>query len=165
VAIDNTFSLVLYTGFKDNITVVANVSTPVDIAMYDAAAILSPAKTIGDSSYILTWNKVPLATSYMVEESPSKDLLSGVFLDDTKFSTTVYAGSDTTRAFTGKVPGSHYYCVFAVFPYGDSYTASVSNVKNWNFYLFVKYGAMSNMISVLSGATGTMKVDIPWPLK
>jgi hypothetical protein len=165
VALYNIFDQVLYTGYKDDITVLANTSTPVDISMYNAAPVLSTAKTTGDNSYILTWSRVPLATSYMVEESPSTELVSGGSLSGNKLSTTVYAGSDTTRAFTGKAPGTYYYCVFAVVPYGDSYTASVAGTSNFDFYISIQYGAMSNMISVLSGATGTMKIDIPWPLK
>jgi hypothetical protein len=165
VALDESFNQVLYTGFKDNITVSANVSTPVDISMSDAAPVLSPARSTGDSSYVLTWTRVPLATAYLIEESPSEKLVSGVLLEDTKFSTTVYTGSDSTKAITGKAPGTYYYTVYAVTPYGKTYSVSPAGQKNWDFYVAVKYGAFSNMISVQSGSNGIMKIDIPWPSK
>ena len=148
---DDSFNQVLYTGFKDNITVSPNIETMVDITMVDAAPVLYPATKTGDYSYTLLWSKVPLAVYYMVEESTSQNFISGEFLDDIKLSSTVYSGPDTTKVFIEKASGTYYYCVFAVTPYGDSYSASEKGEESWDFYISVNYGAISNIISVQSG--------------
>lgn len=162
VAFDEYFDMALYTGEKYNISVSANTSTSVDIIMYDAAPVLYPARITGDSSYVLTWSKVPLATSYMVEESTSNILYSD---DSIKLSSTIYSGSDSTYVITKKNPGTYFYVVFAMTKHGDSYSPTPAGEGNFDFYLFQKYGAISNMISVTCGATGSMKIDIPWPTK
>lgn len=153
-----------YTGLKENITVAEKKVPTIDVMMYDAAPVLSINKT-GDTSYVVSWTKVPLADSYLLEENNSSEFISEVLYDDSKFSSTVYSGADTTKTFTGKESGTFYYAVFAVTRYGDSYTPSQAGNDNWNFNISVKYGAMSNIALVQSGATGTMKIDIPWPSK
>ena len=165
VAFGELLECILYTGVKDNISVSKDVVTTVDITMYDAAPIVNPAQKTGDTSYIISWSRVPLAISYLLEESTSSKFITGDFFDDTKLSSTVYAGSDTTKTFTDKESGTFYYAVFAMTQYGRTYTSSPAGEENWDFYILVDDGPMSNIISVQSGATGTMKIDIVWPTK
>ena len=161
IAYDESFNQVLYVGLKENITIVADTTTAVDITMVDASPLLYQAQTIDESSYVISWSPVPIATSYLLEESSSTK-----FNDDRKkLSTTIYAGSDTTKTLTNKTPGTYFYCVFAVTQYCELYVPSQANEDNFDFYIAVKYGAMSNVIAVQSGATGSLKMDIPWPLK
>lgn len=161
VASSSRFDQVLYTGFKDGITVSADTSTTVDITMFDAAPVLFPAKTTGDSSFVIFWSRVPLAVSYLLEESASPEFTDE--FGETKLSTTVYSGSDSTKTFTDKESGTFYYAVSAVTQYEEAYTSSFSLA--FYFYLLGKYGALSNIVSVESGATGSLKIDIPWPIK
>ena len=172
VAYDDHLDMVLYIGFTENITVIADTVTTVDITMYDAAPVLYPAKITGDSSYTLSWSKVPLAVSYKVEESSSSEFASYDYGDYTRLSSTVYSGPDTTKVFTGKSPGVYYYCVFAITFYGYYYGTLPQGKSDAGFYMWINFGAMSNIISVKLGTipvpSGTktgLKIDIPWPTK
>jgi len=165
VAFDQSFNQVLYTGFTDNITVSADATNTVDITMSDAAPVLYPVKKISDSSYTIFWSHIPLAASYLLEENTSNTFLSSDLLDDKKLSSTVYAGTDTLITFRDKEPGTYYYLVFPVTNYGDSYDPSPAGKENWNFYIGFKYGPVSNVISVQTGVTGSLKIDIPWPTR
>ena len=166
IALNDRYNQVLYTGFKDSIIVYADTVTTVDITMYDAAPILYPAQKTGDTSYIISWSHVPLATSYMLEESESSRFSSGGFIPH-KLSTTVYTGPDTTKTLTGKEIRIYYYTVFAVTQYGKNYPTTSSDLGDYDFDDAVQYGAMSNIVSVASGpsGSGTLKIDIPWPTK
>lgn len=125
VAYDYIWDFVLYTGFKENITVIADTVTPVDITMVDAAPVLYQAKITGDDSYTLTWSKIPLAGSYWGEESLSSEFASYDYGDYTRLSSPFSSsGPDTTKVFTGKAPGVYYYCVVAITSYGEYYLPS-----------------------------------------
>ena len=128
------YARIYYVGMKENIDVVAEETTTVDITMVDASPVLNPAEMLGENSYKISWSSVLFATTYSLGEDTSIDFYSP---------TTVYSGADTTMTFTYKAPGVYYYSVFAETPYGNT--------------------APSEPIMVEVGGTGTISINIPWP--
>ena len=128
------YTRIYYVGMKENIDVVAEETTTVDITMADASPVLNPAEMLGENSYKISWSSVLFATSYSLGEDTSLDFSSP---------TTVYSGAGTTMTFTYKSSGVYYYSVFAETPYGNT--------------------VPSEPIMVEVGGTGTISINIPWP--
>ena len=162
----------LYTGRKNNVTVLEDTVTSVEITMSDTAPVLSfiTASDTEDSSYTFSWNRVYLTESYYLEESPTSE-----FIDDysRSLSTTFYSGSDLKISFNSHEPGTFYYAVFAVTSYSDYFYRLPEQLSNYAVYDYFKYGAISNIIPVTFQSdggqeepvtkTGTLKIKIPWP--
>ena len=125
---------IYYVGLKENIDVVADETTTVDITMVEASPVLQPAEKLGENSFKISWTPMMFATTYNLGEDTSIDFTEP---------TTVYSGPDTTMTFTYKAPGVYYYSVFAETPYGNA--------------------VPSEPIMVEVGGTGTISFNIPWP--
>ncbi|HDY89215.1 MAG TPA: hypothetical protein ENH82_14005 [bacterium] len=128
------YARIYYLGIKENIDVIADETTTVDITMVEASPVLQPAKMLGENSYSISWTPVLFTTIYNLGEDTSIDFSSA---------TTVYSGPDTTTTLTDKTPGIYHYSIFAETPYGNA--------------------VPSEPITVEVGSTGTIKINIPWP--
>ena len=126
--------IIVYVGMKENIDVVAEETTTVDITMVTATPTLYPAEMTGKNSFSISWSSVLFAISYSLGEDTSLDF---------SFPTTVYSGSDTTIAFTDKASGIYYYSVYAETTYGTTYS--------------------NEPIKVEAGDIATILINIPWP--
>ena len=87
---------IVYVGFEENINVIANETTTVNITMVDAVQTLYSAEMTGENSFTISWSSVLLATSYRLEENTTGDFSSSI---------NVYSGADTNVTFAGKTPG------------------------------------------------------------